>query len=105
MYRITVFSRSTTSLFSKAPGAQNTAREKAMFYGLHAAPEFFAAATLVSLNARRVFGTGTWGDLRARDPKPEVEPEDEDGAKHGRGCFRIWIPKGWRASRTKEVLS
>ena len=79
MYRITVFSRSTTSLFSKAPGAQNTTREKAMFYGLHAAPEFIAAAIMVSLNARRMFGTGPWGDLRARDPKPEVEPNsDED---------------------------
>ena len=50
-----------------------------MFYGLHAAPEFIAAAIMVSLNARRMFGTGPWGDLRARDPKPEVEPDsDED---------------------------
>ena len=75
IYRITVFSRSTTSFFSTAAGAQNAPRDKTAFYVLHAAPEFLSVAILVSLNARRVFGTGPFGDLRTRDPKPKAQLE------------------------------
>ena len=75
IYRITVISHSTTSLFSTAPGAQNSSGEKAAFYVLHVAPEFVATAILVSLNAHRVFGTGPWGDLRVRDPKFKASTE------------------------------
>ena len=66
-----MFSHLTTS-FSTAPGSQNAPRDKAAFYVLHATPEFLAIATLASLNARRVFGTGPFGDLRVRDPKPQA---------------------------------
>ncbi|PIL33536.1 hypothetical protein GSI_04159 [Ganoderma sinense ZZ0214-1] len=77
IYRIAVISHSTTSIFSTAPGSQNTPCNKAAFYVLHAAPEFVSTALLVSLNARRVFGTGPWGDLRPRDPKSKAAPEGE----------------------------
>ena len=70
IYRITVFSHLTTSFTSTAPGSQNAPRDKAAFYILHAAPEFLAIALLVSQNVRQVFGTGPFGDLRMRDPKP-----------------------------------
>ncbi|PIL33526.1 hypothetical protein GSI_04149 [Ganoderma sinense ZZ0214-1] len=72
IYRLTAISHSTTSLLSTGPGTQNSPRDKAAFYVLHAVPEFVSVAILVSLNARRVFGTGPWGDLRARDPKPKA---------------------------------
>ena len=75
MYRITVLTHSTTSLFSLAPGGQNTPGEKAAFYVFHVAPEFIAAAVLMALNARRVFGTGMWGDHLTEDPKPKTEAE------------------------------
>lgn len=75
IYRITVISHSTTSLFSTGPGSQNSARAKAAFYVLHAAPEFVSIAVLVSRNARHTFGTGPWGDLRARDPQPKPEAD------------------------------
>lgn len=75
-----MISHSTTSLFSTAPGAQNCPGEKAAFYVLHVAPEFVATAILVSLNARRVFGTGPWGDLRVRDPKTKAGVEGGSGS-------------------------
>ncbi|KAI1791182.1 hypothetical protein LXA43DRAFT_889645 [Ganoderma leucocontextum] len=73
IYRITVLTHSTTSLLSTAPGAQNSAGAKASFYALHVAPEFLSAAILMSLNVRRVFGTGPWGDRLPKDPKPKPE--------------------------------
>ena len=63
----------TTALDSTAPGSMNSTTSKAAFYALHAAPEFLAAAILVSLNARRDFGAGLWGDLRWSDPKVDSE--------------------------------
>ena len=43
----------------------------------HVAPEFLSAAVLMALNARRVFGTGPWGDRLAEDPKPKTAEELE----------------------------
>ncbi|KAI1791184.1 hypothetical protein LXA43DRAFT_1094786 [Ganoderma leucocontextum] len=77
IYRVTAISHSTTSLSEDASSAQNSAGPKAAFYVLEAAPEFLSIAILVSLNARRVFGTGPWGDLRRRDPKPKPKPSPE----------------------------
>ncbi|KAM5543023.1 hypothetical protein V8D89_003407 [Ganoderma adspersum] len=72
IYRLTAISHSTTSLLLTGPGTHNSPSDKAAFYVLHALPEFLSVAILVSLNARRVFGTGPFGDLRARDPKPKA---------------------------------
>ena len=80
MYRIVVISHSATSLLATGPGTQNTPGAKAAFYALHVAPEFVATAILVSLNARRVFGTGPWGDLRVRDPKTKAGVEGGSGS-------------------------
>lgn len=52
-----------------------------MFYVLHVAPEFISAAILMSLNARRVFGTGPWGDRLGKDPTPKKEGEESGAAK------------------------
>ncbi|PIL33538.1 hypothetical protein GSI_04161 [Ganoderma sinense ZZ0214-1] len=75
VYRMVVISHSTMSLFSTAPGSQNSAGSKAAFYALHVAPEFVSAAILMVLNARRMFGTGPWGDRLGKDPKPKPKPE------------------------------
>lgn len=71
IYRIVVSPNNTTSLLSTAPGSLNTTRDKAFFYVFHAAAEFQAAALLLCVDVRRIFGTGPWGD-RIRDPKPRV---------------------------------
>lgn len=88
VYRITVLTHNTTSLFSLAPGGQNTPEEKAAFYVFHVAPEFLSAAVLMALNARRVFGTGMWGDRLTEDPKPK--PEGESAAEKTTWAGRAW---------------
>ncbi|KAI0682134.1 hypothetical protein C8T65DRAFT_597483, partial [Cerioporus squamosus] len=70
IYRLVVMRFSTTSLLSDAPGSLNSLGSKATFYVFHSAPEYLAAAILISLDARRVFATGLWGDRRVRDPEP-----------------------------------
>ncbi|KAI0707440.1 hypothetical protein C8T65DRAFT_576791 [Cerioporus squamosus] len=72
IYRLVVMRYSTTSLLSTAPGSLNSPQAKAAFYVFHAAPEYLAAAFLLSLDTRRIFDTGLWGDRRFRDPKPKV---------------------------------
>ncbi len=63
---------STTSLLSTAPGSLNSPQAKAAFYVFHAAPEYLAAAFLLTMDVRRVFATGLWGDRRFRDLKPKA---------------------------------
>ena len=61
----------TDSLTSTAPGSLNSSGSKASFFVLHVAPEYVAATILMSLNVRRIFNTGLWGDRRMTDPKPK----------------------------------
>ena len=75
IYRLVVLQYSTTALDSMAPGSLNSPTAKRCFYAFHVFPECTAAAVLASLNARRVFATGKWGDLRATDPKTESTEE------------------------------
>ena len=72
VYRLDVMRFSTTSLLSDAPGSLNSIQSKVTFYIFHSAPEFLAAAFLITLDARRIFATGLWGDRRLRDPQPKV---------------------------------
>ncbi|KAI0753149.1 hypothetical protein C8Q80DRAFT_496442 [Daedaleopsis nitida] len=72
IYRLAVMRYSTTSLFSTAPGSLNSSTSKALFYALHVAPEYAAAAILMCLNARRVFSSGLLGDRRLKDPEPRA---------------------------------
>ncbi len=58
----------------------------------HVAPEFLSAAALMSLNARRVFGTGPWGDRLTKDPKPKPE-EGESATKAKAGT--TWAGRAW----------
>lgn len=63
----------TTSLTSTAPGSLNTHAEKAVFYVLMVAPETVAAAILLSLDIRNIFGTGLIGDPSTdKKEKPNV---------------------------------
>ncbi|KAI1791183.1 hypothetical protein LXA43DRAFT_444770 [Ganoderma leucocontextum] len=102
IYRITVLAHSTTSLLSNAPGAQNSAGAKVAFYVLHVAPEFVSAAVLMALNARRVFGTGPWGDRLPRDPKPKPKPKPGgEGEGEGEGATKIKAKtRWWNRNRT-----
>ncbi|RPD57703.1 hypothetical protein L226DRAFT_573590 [Lentinus tigrinus ALCF2SS1-7] len=72
IYRLVVMRFSTTSLLSDAPGSLNSLDSKITFYVFHSAPEYLAAAILITLDVRRVFATGLWGDRRFRDPQPKV---------------------------------
>ncbi|TBU42565.1 hypothetical protein BD309DRAFT_923309 [Dichomitus squalens] len=71
IYRVDTMFHNTTSLTSTAPGSLTSNLSKAGFYVFHVAPEFLAVAILMSLNTRRVFATGMWGDWRISDPKPQ----------------------------------
>ena len=75
IYRIQVIRNNTTSLYSTSTGSQNQNPSKVGFYVFHVALEFLSAAILISLNARRVFATGMWGDKLKRDPVPETKNE------------------------------
>ena len=68
IYQLCILHNTTTTLTSKAPGSQNTTREKIEFYVLQVVPELAVSGTLLAINGRRVFGTGVWGD-RLKDPK------------------------------------
>ncbi|KAI0663965.1 hypothetical protein C8Q70DRAFT_905107 [Cubamyces menziesii] len=70
-YRLIMAHATTTSLLSTAHGSQNTRSEKVAFWVLSAAPEWIAAAILVSINGRRMFRTGLWGDLNSNKPQPK----------------------------------
>ena len=66
IYRLTVMRFSTTSLLSTAPGSLNSPQAKAVFYALHVGLEFLAIAIVQSLDVRRLFATGKWGDQGRR---------------------------------------
>ncbi|KAI0369014.1 hypothetical protein BV20DRAFT_980380 [Pilatotrama ljubarskyi] len=70
VYRLTVLHNSTTSLTSTAPGSQNTTHAKVLFYIFHIAPEWLSAALLLSVNVRRTYKTGMWGDMNSEKPLP-----------------------------------
>ena len=88
VYCLAVISQSTTSVFATGPGTQNSLENKAAFYMLHAVPEFASVPILLSLNARRVFGTGPWGDVRTRDPKPKAAASSATEPVAG---TRLWL--------------
>ncbi|RPD57692.1 hypothetical protein L227DRAFT_613399 [Lentinus tigrinus ALCF2SS1-6] len=72
IYRLVVMRFSTTSLLSDAPGSLNSLDSKITFYVFQSAPEYLAAAILITLDVRRIFATGLWGDRQFRDPQPKV---------------------------------
>lgn len=62
IYRFVVFPSTTPSLLFEGPGSLNTPRDKTFFYVFHVAPEFLAAAVLVCIDVRGIYGTGLHGD-------------------------------------------
>jgi hypothetical protein len=70
-YRLSVVRKTTTALDSMAPESLNTTYSKTLFYVFHAAPEWIICAIVLSVNVRRTFGTGPFGDVRNRDETPE----------------------------------
>lgn len=80
IYRLAVMRTTTTSMTSTAPGSQNTPAEKAAFYILHIVPEWISVLVLLLCNLRDVFGTGMFGDYRAKD-ETEGEKESKEAKK------------------------
>lgn len=62
----------TTSLTSTGPGSLNDPASKATFYIFHAGPELLAAAVLLGVNVREMFGTGLTGDHTKKFSKKKV---------------------------------
>ncbi|OBZ69567.1 hypothetical protein A0H81_10265 [Grifola frondosa] len=71
-YRMIVMRFSTTSLLSTAPGSLNSPGSKRTFYLFHVLPEFLTAAILLSVNVKRIFATGMFGDVAYRDKNNPV---------------------------------
>ncbi|KAF5328866.1 hypothetical protein D9619_011724 [Psilocybe cf. subviscida] len=65
VYRLTVMRLRTDSL--QVPGPLSTAWAKTAFYVFHIVPEWLFILILFSVNTRRIFGTGPWGDYRGKD--------------------------------------
>ncbi|KAI0645175.1 hypothetical protein C8Q79DRAFT_970224 [Trametes meyenii] len=71
IYRLSILHNTTTSLLSTGPGSFSSAGAKTTFYVFHAAPEWIAAALMLSVNVRKVFKTGKYGDFTSDKPQPE----------------------------------
>ncbi|PSS37854.1 hypothetical protein PHLCEN_2v322 [Hermanssonia centrifuga] len=69
VYRLVVMRLQTPALVSTGPSSLNDPASKVTFYVFQAAPEWIAAAILVSINVRQTYGTGMWGDFRSTDKK------------------------------------
>lgn len=72
-YRLSAVNHWTDALDSMEPGSQNHVHSKALFYVLHAAPEWLIKALILTVNVRKTFGTGPFGDWRIRDETPEAK--------------------------------
>ncbi|KAJ3525554.1 hypothetical protein NM688_g8386 [Phlebia brevispora] len=70
IYRLIAMHNKTPSLTSTGPGSLNSSAAKTTFYIFHATPEWLAAAILLAVNVREMFGTGMFGDYRSTDKKP-----------------------------------
>ncbi|KAH6902478.1 hypothetical protein BKA70DRAFT_1229115 [Coprinopsis sp. MPI-PUGE-AT-0042] len=69
-YRLSATKNKTAALGSMEPGSLNTVSSKILFYIFHAAPEWLVSAIVLSINVRKTFGTGPFGDWRGVDESP-----------------------------------
>jgi len=97
IYRLCVMYHTTTSLTSTSPGSQNTSAEKTVFYIFHIIPEWISVLMLLSCNVRDVFGTGMFGDDRARD-----ETESEKAAREAKELYKAEKKTGTDAGIHEE---
>ena len=72
VYRLIVMRLKTTSLTSTGPSSLNDPASKATFYVFHAGLELLAAAVLLGVNVREMFGTGLTGDHSKKFFKKKV---------------------------------
>ncbi|KAH6883727.1 hypothetical protein BKA70DRAFT_1206275 [Coprinopsis sp. MPI-PUGE-AT-0042] len=66
-YRLSAAQHRTEALESMEPGSLNRTSEKVVFYIFHAAPEWLISTIVLSINIRKTFGTGPFGDWRGAD--------------------------------------
>ena len=57
--------------FLRGPNPLDSSTSKALFYMFHVLPEWIAVSVLFSVNVRKTFGTGLFGDWRWRDETPK----------------------------------
>jgi len=69
IYRMSVMPTRISSLTERS--RLNTPGGKAAFYIFHVLPEWLATAILFSVNIRKIFGTGLFGDWRRKDETEE----------------------------------
>ncbi|KAF9522657.1 hypothetical protein CPB83DRAFT_92881 [Crepidotus variabilis] len=93
IYRLAVMPLRESSLAD--PIHTNTSGGKATFYLLHILPEWLASVILFSIDVRKTFGTGPFGDLRWRD-----ETEEEKKKR-----LRRWGKKAAKKAAKRETLS
>lgn len=90
IYRLAVMWNTTPSLEYMGPGSLTSVGAKAAFYVLHCLPEWVAIACLLALPIRNIYGTGFWGDYRAKDDteaeiaKRRAKKERKDAEKAAR---------------------
>jgi len=75
LYRMGIM-HNTTPYLTPIPGTTNypagsltSHSEKALFYIFHALPEYIASSLLLSVNLRKLFNTGPFGDWRGSDAR------------------------------------
>ena len=61
IYRLIAMRSHTYSLTAMGPGSLNGPTAKALFYALHIAPEWIAAAMLLGVNVKDMYGLTTLG--------------------------------------------
>ncbi|KAH6914503.1 hypothetical protein BKA70DRAFT_1095362 [Coprinopsis sp. MPI-PUGE-AT-0042] len=95
-YRLAVIRNSTTALDSMEPGSLNTPSSKVVFYLFNAAPEWIMAAVVLTINIRKTYGTGPFGDGRSHDEttaekeqrlERERKRADKKGTRRGTGTL------------------
>jgi hypothetical protein len=69
-YRVSACQKRTDALESMAPDSLNRTHSKVLFYLLHAAPEWLISTLVLTVNMRKTFGTGPFGDFRGVDETP-----------------------------------
>lgn len=107
MYRFTVMTKRTTAYWSDERSAQNGLRDKALFYIIDILPEWSAVFIFLCIDVRKVFQTGSDGDILWWDETPEEKEkrllrEKEKELQKGNGL--ITVPVISRLSRGRFVL-
>lgn len=100
VYRLTVMWNDVPYLEYTGPGSLTSVPAKVTFYMFHALPEWVAITGLLGLPIRKIYGTGFWGDWRAKDDtekqiaKRRAKQERKDAEKEAQGALEAGNKEG-----------